>query len=105
MASEIDVDLPYIFEIISFERLLIAHCQKFFADRNIDELDDYELVIKKKRIIGNSLFIGELCNLDILESNLVINECILKTKIPNLFNRSCCNYFRVNTKISYPSGN
>ena len=39
------------FENISFERLLIAHCQKFFADRNIDELDDYELVIKKKRII------------------------------------------------------
>ena len=64
------------FQNIDFKRLLIAHCQKFFSDRDISNLDEYNSIIKKKKIIGNALFISELCTLDIISIDVVINECI-----------------------------
>jgi len=65
------------FPNISFKRLLVAHCQNFFSDRNICDLDEYNEIIKKKKIIGNSLFIGELCSLDVIPIDVIINECII----------------------------
>ena len=64
------------FENINFKRLLIAHCQNFFSDRDLNNLEEYDEIIKKKKLIGNSLFIGELCNLDVLSIDLIVNKCI-----------------------------
>ena len=66
------------FPNINFERLLISHCQNFFSERDLNNLDEYDELLKKKKILGNSFFIGELCSLEILSCKLVYNECFLK---------------------------